>query len=176
LNNPEYIVVDELGAVVEAVKTALDLGALNYQYGYVEELNQTLTQWAKDPEYSLLRFPLVWVMQPFTIVRGKPGIYGSVEGLRIFIIQSSQKTLRAAERMEGNFKEVIYPIYRELLNQLNESVAFVDAPQRKHRFTDRYYWGEAQQSVLSDVVDCSEISNLELDIHNNQNCPPFKSF
>lgn len=176
MNKPEYIVVDEIGTVVEAVKTSLELDVLNYQYGYVEELNETLQQWSKNPDFAVLKFPLVWAMQPFTIVRGEQGIYGSVEGLRVFIINSSEKTQKAAQRMEDNFKEVIYPIYREFMEQLNVSVAFVDSPNRRHRFTDRYWWGEAQQAVLNDVVDCSEISQLELKIHNNQNCQTFKSF
>lgn len=170
MNNPEYIVVDEIGAVVGAVKTSLNLDVLNYQYGYVEELNETLQQWSKNPDYAVLKFPLVWVMQPFTIVRGKRMVYGSVEGLRIFIINGSNPNLKAAQRMTDKFKPVIYPIYREFMAKLNKHKAFVHCLERKHRFTDRYYWGEAQQSVLNDVVDCSEISNLELEIQNNQNC------
>ena len=137
MNQPEYIVVDEIGTVVEAVKTSLGLDVLNYQYGYVEELNETLQQWSKNPDYAPLKFPLVWAMQPFTIVRGEGGIYGSVEGLRIFIINSSGKELKAKDRMENNFKTVIYPIYREFMSQLNLSPAFGDAPQRKHRINDR---------------------------------------
>lgn len=176
MNNPEYIVVDEIGAVVEAVKSSLELDVLNYQYGYVEELDETLQQWGQNPDFASKKFPLVWVMQPFTINRGKAGIYGSVEGMRIFIMNATSKTDKATRRMEENFKQVLYPIYRELLNQLDVSVAFVDSLNRKHKTTDRYYWGESQKSVLADPVDCLEISNLELEIHNNQNCKTFKSF
>lgn len=170
MNNPEYILVDELEKVVTKVKAALKLPVLNYQYGYVEELNETLGQWSNSREHASLKFPLIWVMQPFTIARGEKGIYGNVEGLRIFIITDSTKTQKAAERMAGNFKTIIYPIYRELMVQINTHKAFQSSYDRKHKFTDRYYWGEAQQSVLNDVVDCGEISNIELKIQNNQNC------
>jgi hypothetical protein len=170
MNNPEYILVDELQEVVSKVKTELKLPVLNYQYGYVEVLNETLEQWSKSKDHAALKFPLVWVMQPFVIARGERGFYGSVEGLKIFIINNSEKTLKAPDRMAKNFKPIIYPIYRELMNQINRHNAFESSYSRKHKFTDRYYWGEQQQSVLNDVVDCSEIAVLELKIKDNQNC------
>lgn len=171
MNNPEYIVVDEIGAVVGAVKSSLNLDVLNYQYGYVEELNETLQQWSKNPDYAVLKFPLVWVMQPFTVQRGMDRmIYGSVEGLRIFIITGSVPTLKAKDRMEQTFKTVLYPIYRELMAKVNRHAAFVSCLERKHKVTDFYYWGENQKSVLQDVIDCLEISQIELKIQHNQNC------
>jgi hypothetical protein len=170
MNNPEYILVDELKEVVSKVKTALNIPVLNYQYGYVEELNQTLDQWSKSKDHAQGKYPLVWVMQPFVINRGDKGVYGSVEGLKIFIITGSDQNLKAPQRMEQKFKAIIYPVYRELMNQINRHKAFESSYSRKHRFTDRYYWGEAQQRVLNDVVDCSEISNIELKIKDNPNC------
>lgn len=170
MNNPEYILVDELALVVAKVKAALSLPVLNYQYGYVEELNETLSQWSKSKDHASLKFPLIWVMQPFVIARGDKGFYGSVEGLKIFLINSTDPTLKAPERMTNNFKAVIYPIYRELMEQINRHKAFESSYNRKHKFTDRYYWGEQQRSVLNDAVDCSEISALELKIKDNPNC------
>jgi hypothetical protein len=180
LNNPEYILTDEFGikdangeltgGVLFKVKQALNLTVLNYQYGDVEELNQTLIQYNQTPDFAAKKFPLVWLMQPFTILRGEKGFYGSVDGLKIFIINSSVQAWKAPERMANNFKPVIYPIYRELMKQLDRHKAFESSYHRKHKFTDRYYWGEAQQSVLNDVVDCSEISNIELKIKDNPNC------
>lgn len=181
MNNPEYILVDVFGTkdnkdqltggVLHQVKVALNLSVLNYQYGYITELNETLAQWNKNPDFAPLKFPLVWLAQPFTINRTNDGYYGSVEDLRIFIIYGTTKDLKAYQRMDQNFKTVIYPIYRELVNQLENHPAIVrELAGRKHKFTDRYYWGEQQQSVLNDVVDCSEIRNLQLKIHNNQNC------
>lgn len=180
MNNPEYILIDEFGVkdandqltsgILYKVKQALNIPVLNYQYGYIEELNQTLAQWSKTPDFASKKFPLVWLMQPFVINRGEKGFYGNVEGLKIFIINSSDKTWKAPERMTKNFKAVIYPIYRELMKQINMHKAFESSYNRKHRFIDRYYWGEAQSSVLNDVVDCSEISNIELKIKDNTNC------
>lgn len=170
MNNPEYILVDELALVVAKVKAALSLTVLNYQYGYVKELDETLQQWSKSREHASLRFPLIWVMQPFVEVRGEKGIYANVEGLKLFIINSTDKTWKAEQRMTENFKKVIYPIYRELMNQINRHKAFESCYSRKHKLTDLYYWGEQQSSVLTDPVDVGEISALELKIKDNPNC------
>lgn len=186
MNNPEYIVVDEFATVVAAVRQALLLGpdpdrfsVLNYQYGYITELNETLTQWSKTPQTAHDKYPLVWLEEPFTITRGRnPAIYGSINSVRVFIIQSSTKDLKAARRMTDKFKPVIYPIYRELLTQLDLSLPFsmtaaAKAVERfEHDFTNRYWWGDAQQAHLNDVVDCSIVTFRNLTVNNNLNCTP----
>lgn len=159
------------GGVLFMVKQALNISVLNYQYGDGKELDETLIQYSKTPDFATKKFPIVWLMHPFKIVRGERGIYGSVEGLKIFIINSTDKTWKSAERVNNNFKPVIYPIYRELMNQLNQQKAFLESLDRKHAVMDIYYWGEEQKSVLNDPVDLREISNIELKIKNNPNCP-----
>lgn len=178
MNNPEYILVDEMEIVVSAVKAVLNLPVLNYQYGYVIELNETLMQYNNDPNNRDKKFPLVWLAEPFDIPRGEAGFYGRTDELNIFIINGSDKNWKAKQRMENNFKSIIYPIYRELLNQLILSDAFQesDIEKIKHKTTNRYYWGEQQQSVLNDVVDCMKISQLKLTLKNKQNCTILKNF
>jgi hypothetical protein len=177
-NEPEYILVDVLKEVVAAVREVLQLPVLNYQYGYVTELNTMLQQYAAStPEYQAQRFPLVWVRQPFAIKRAWEGFYGTIDDLGIFIMQESEATLTAEERMNKTFKPVIYPIYRELMRQLNLHPAIVySLSGRRHTFIDRYWWGEIQEAVISDIVDCSELSQVEIQLHNNPNSTTFKSF
>ena len=172
MNNPPYILVDEIGAIVTAAKTALALDVLNYQYGYVDELKNTLANYDKSPTYAGLKFPLVYLVQPFTITRGEFRHYGKATGLEIFIINKTQQGIKAEQRMTDNFKPVIYPIYRELISQITKSIAFVDSMPGKvtHRTTDLYYWGETQQEkMINDVFDCMYITGMELTIKNN--CP-----
>lgn len=177
MNNPEYIPVDIFSEIVANVQTALVLETLNYQYGYITELNETLQSWNKTPEFASKRFPLVYLVQPFPITRGLSGFYGKAV-FNLFVINTTTKIKKAADRMTDNFKPVIYPIYRELLNQidLHEAFSTQGVPSIVHNFTDNYYWGEKQQSVLNDIVDCSQISGLTLMINNNSNCKPTKSF
>lgn len=170
MNNPAYTLVDVLGEVVTAVKQAMNLPNLNYQYGYVTELNETLAQWSKTNEWSAKKFPLIWVAQPFTISRGTQGFYGNVEGLKIAIITDSNKALKAKDRMDQKFKPILYPIYNSFLEQLSLHPAIADDPNRKHKLIDRYYWGDNQKSELNDVIDCIILDQLAISIYNNSNC------
>lgn len=188
MNDPQHILVDAFGTknakdeltdgILFDVKTKLNLSVLNYQYGYVDELKETLAQMAKTPAFAVKKYPLVWLVQPFTIARGELGWFGTLENGRLFIIAPSEKTLKAQGRMSTVFKPVIYPIYTEILNQVVISSEFdqLDVDSLSHKITDRYYWGEEQQKVISDVFDCLEISQLKLKIHNNPNYKFFKSF
>jgi hypothetical protein len=156
MNNPEYILVEEIGTIVEAVKTSLNLSVLNYQFGYVTELVQTLQQYDADPSGESIKFPLVWFAEPVDINRGEPGIYGKVEDANIFIINATGKDWKAKDRIDNNFKPVLYPIYRELLKKIIASASFddVDIEKLQHKVSNRYWWGENEKSVLNDIVDC----------------------
>lgn len=177
MNDPEYILTDELETIVAAVKTALGLSVLDYQYGFIEELNETLKQMDANPTGSVSKFPLVYLAEPFTTDHGEVGIYGSVDA-DIFIINTTTKDWKAKERMTNNYKPILYPIRRELLNQIALSPVFENANVEniKHKTTKGYYWGEAQKSVLNDAVDCLKLSGVKLRIHDKQNCTPQNSF
>lgn len=62
MNKPEYILVDEVGSVVTAVKAALSLTVLNYQYGYVTELKETLATFDKSEAFADKKFPLIYLV------------------------------------------------------------------------------------------------------------------
>jgi hypothetical protein len=171
MNNPEYILTDEMEAIIAAVKKALDLSVLNYQYGYVEELNETLKQWEEAPDKYTGKFPLVWLAEPFTITRGDYRKYGTAD-VDLFVINTTDKTWKAAERMANNYNNILFPIYREILKQVSIRPAFSHNTENKmsHRLVKGYYWSEAKQSVLNDIVDCLKISGLRLEISHNKNC------
>lgn len=174
MTDTQFILTDELETVVAAVKAALGISVLNYQYGEVEELNETLKQFEQDPNKYDLKFPLIWVAEPYQVKRGDPSIFGTAD-VNVFVINSTQKTWKAKERMENNFKPVILPIYREFLKQIEVSMAF-DHPYGRvpeHTTVNRYYLGENRQSTLNDVVDAMKISGLKLRISEKQNCSPF---
>lgn len=173
----EYIITDEIGIIVAAVKTALNIPVLNYQYGYIEELNETLNQWENDPAKYQIKFPLVWLAEPFDTNASGSNDYDQAE-LNLFIINQTKSEWKAKDRMDLNFKPIIYPIYSELLNQITLSNVFTEMDPAKisHRRTNRYYFGENKQSVLNDKVDCMRISQLKLSISPKPMCTPFTNF
>lgn len=186
MNKPEHILTDVIGEVVEAARVQLNLdypGAwpiLNYQFGEIEELNETLAQWmatkgATPPnDVSELRFPLVWLMEPYKIAdRGKNDLYGRTEGLNIVIINETQPEWKAKQRMDNNYKTIILPIYRELINQMVLHSAITGSGEGNtplHDFMNKYYFGYEEKTTLNDVVDVSIIMDIEIEIYNNQNC------
>jgi len=180
MNNPEYILVDELGLCInnpgepDFRSVSIDIGTpIYYRYGYLKELNNWLNSVNGDPE-GQNKYPMVWVMQPFTIVRGvTPSIYGRVNDLRIFIMNESKKDSLAEERMADNFKPIIYPIYRSLLQNICLSPAFsTDVPENiSHNVIDRYW---IKDLGLDDTIDCIELRISDLGINNNYNCTPSK--
>lgn len=186
MNQPEYIPVDVMGEIASSVKAALGIAVLNYQYGELEELTETLQQWTKSKgggtDKSTLKFPLFWLVQPFIIERGIPGYYGLLKDAKIFFIDKTKKEYKAADRMTNVYKAVLYPIYRETLNQFTLHQAITGSGEElgiggiKHSFVDRYYFGEGLEEILGDVVDCSVMFDLELLINNNPNCSTFKNF
>lgn len=171
MNNPEYILVDEVGILVTSVKNALVLPVLNYQYGNIDELNETIAQWSKTDGFTSLNFPLVYLEQPFLERRGKSAVYfGLIDQVRLFIIASANKTDKAKDRMANNFKPVIYPIYRQIMKQLVISPVFLtenDPGLIDHTYMDAY-----KQAMLNDTVDCSVVTLNGLKLNNNLNCMP----
>ena len=178
MNNPEYILTDVFAEIVASVKAALGIDVLNYQFGYIASLNETLQQWNKVQDFQKLKFPCLWLQQPFTIVRSQdPRTYGRTQNLKVFIMTTSNIAQKPEQHMNEVFKPILYPIYRELLNQINHHPAFSvqSGLQIPHVKTDRYWWGEAQQNEIADVVDVIEIADLQLMINHNPNCSTFSN-
>lgn len=179
MNRPPYIVVDEFGVYNSSLvltsgiffdlKTNLNLSALNYQYGYKSELDETLSQMSA-PGFAGLKYPLVWLAQPFTVTTGKVGIYGTIDELRIFIIGETQKTYKSKERMTNVYKPVISPIFEQLKDLIPKAKAFADYPGSVNcKAEDRYYWGD-EKPIVNDTVDIITTRFFNVKIHNNKNC------
>lgn len=178
MNNPEYILTDEMATIVAAVKTVLGLSVLNYEYDYIEKLNERLKAMEADPAQYDKKMPLVWLAEPFTINRGVPGYFGKTK-LDIFIFNSTDPTISASKRMEDNYKPVLLPIYRELLKQIGLSVVFStgSAEAIPHSLTKGYYWDDGKgKSVLNDTVDCLKMGSVDLMINDKEECVPISNF
>lgn len=172
MNSPEYILTDEMELIVESARAALDLPSLNYQYGYIEELNITLQEYEQDRQKFDVKFPLVWLAEPYTMdCGGDTSIYGSAN-IDLFLIASTDINWKAAERMANNYKPLLHPLANEILRQLSISEVFNHqvVEQIKRKITKGYYWGTGQQAVLNDSVDCLKLSITPLRVNNKDNC------
>lgn len=179
MNNPPYILTDVFANIVSLVQADLLLPVLNYQYGYREELVETLKQYSETPTYEQQKFPLIWLAQPFTITSGADENYfGEVDRCIIYIITQTQKNYKAKDRMEFVYKPILYPIKNRLLIQINDSVEIstMGVENIEHSFTDYYFWSDVQELFLNDVVDTIRLEFPRLLLNHNLNCVTFKSF
>lgn len=178
MNNPEYILTDVMEEVVTATKDALELPYLYYEYGTVKELNAKIAVYNNSPADRHKFFPFVWLEEPFDVIRDESvpqGFYGRVEGANIFICMSSAENDTAKDRMTKTFKPIIFPIYREILKQLEIHTALSTIPGRlvgiPHRVAKRYRF-----AGFDTLVDCSVLRNCQLLIYDNPNCQTFINF
>jgi len=166
------VIIDQL----HAMNTSID--QINYQYGHMLELTETLNQWDKTGQGNL-KYPLVWLVTDFTEARGATQDLYATVNLNIVIAHFSNNTDKAFERKTKVFEPVLYPIYYELMFQLSKHrlILVQDENQIPHNKTDRYYWGRVQVgNTLNDYVDAIDIENLNLKIlFKNCNPEPTKS-
>lgn len=162
---PVYV-VDLIGDVVERVKCKFP--TVNYQYGHFLEIANTLVEWSKG-SFDSKKYPLIALFQDFSEVKSNTVGIDSRVSLHILIATRTQKDYKAEKRYEVNFKPILYPIYYELMHQLQRSNYFQHAGDIPHTKIDRLYWGTETifantANNLNDYADCIEIQNLELNV------------
>jgi hypothetical protein len=148
--------------------------ALNYQYGHLKEIIQTMQEDEKAPTFRPKKYPLVALMMDFPEEKGNAGGYFGKVTVQMVIAHISDPRLKAKQRYAATFKPILLPIYYELLEQIHSSLAIVtmSVKQIQHTKYDRPYWGsnglsDTAGNVFNDVIDAIEIQNLQLTINNN---------
>lgn len=177
MTQPEYILTDVFSGIVTkaagnltAMLASISASAgLHFYYGYLTELNDTLAQKDKTSTGSVTKYPFIWLEQPFTVINSSDNYY-STATMKLFIVMESSASYKAAQRMELVYKPVLYPVYTELMNQINKSSAFIipgGITRIQHSKTDYYFFSDAsgKRSVFNDVVDCICISGLKLNVN-----------
>lgn len=180
MSYPVYI-VDEFATIASKVNTAViaqlqvfnsSFVAVNYQYGHPLEIIKTLGEWVGSQTYEPQRYPLIALFQDFQEVKdGLPGIDSTVT-IHLIIANQTQPNYKAAERYANNFKPILYPVYKELLKQINYSKAFMTKGEDNlsHTKIDRLYWGNQglygnSANIFNDYLDVIEITNLKLKVN-----------
>lgn len=173
---PVYI-VDVIRDIVSKVNTKVlaqlqtvdsMIEGINYQYGHYNDVRQQNIQKGKTLTEKSKRYPLFWVLEDFTIKKGKVGLLGVAQP-RILIAHQSKKEYTRVQREISVIRPVLYVIYDEFLKQLKASGKFMiyDVTVIKHDMTVRHHMGidpkyDPSGYFLDDVLDGIEITNLEL--------------
>ena len=150
---------------------------IHYEFGHPIEIIETLTQ-KSGTDYAYAKYPLIALFLDATFRRGQEvGLMGEFD-LHMAIIKGTDKTYKAKQRDDNNFKPFLYPIYAEFLNQLMFEPTLqmpTDVARIEHSATNRYYWGRSglygnEGNIFNDHVDCIEIENLKIKVNLNY-CP-----
>lgn len=142
---------------------------VHYEHGHPLEIVETLTQKDKSNTHRFKKYPLVALLQDFPEHNNRNGFDEIEPVFRVLIIRATKPTFKAAERYDYNFVPVLYPIYEELLKQIDKSPVFLTygVTTISHTKIDHPYWGRdglwgKEGNIFNDWVDCVEIQNLKL--------------
>lgn len=179
------VFVDIFREIVKKVSTNLtvDLQAIDqnitgvhYDHGHPLEVIETLTQKDSSNVHRFNKYPLVALFQDFSEKNSSNPSQGIEPVFHVAIINATRPDYKASERYTKNFKPILYPIYDELLNQINKSTVFFTTGKSSisHIKTDRLYWGREglwgkEGNIFNDWVDAIEIKDLKLKTYLN-NC------
>jgi hypothetical protein len=165
-------IVEELAAVVAKVNTALTAASFGttpvyYMYGHPMELANRLLELSKSPTEGSKKFPLIILFTDITIDRSLVGFYGSTQ-LRMLIANFTLAEYTSVQRTEINFKPILHPIKKELLNQIDRHSRFTYEDELSYKETDMYYYGSQinDKNIFNDRIDAIEIRDLKLNIKN----------
>lgn len=171
-------IVEIFGEIVGSVSCKLTdqfksldphITGVHYLHGHLIEIVDRLAQKDQSRTHKYNKYPLIALLQDFPErITGDSNRFVEVN-LNILIVKSTLEQYTASERYVKNFNPFLYPIYHELLNQINKSgYTLTYAPYRiRHTKTDRLFWGRQGRygntaNIANDKLDAIEIQNLTL--------------
>ena len=164
-------VEDVFAQIVERMnKKLISLGLMtNYQFGTLREIVDNLDKLGNLD--NSLKYPLVALIEPFS---QKKGIFNveSIMTIRFLIATYTRKQLKADERLQLNFKPILFPIYEEFIRQTCKS-AYFRVEEIPHTLVNHFEIGRESLSgydgnVFNDHIDAIEIKDMELSLKRKQ--------
>lgn len=159
--------------LTQPTATVSGIETINYQFGHLKEIIETLQQYEKAPSYKGKKYPLVWLILDYPEQYGNSGGYAGECTLQIIICYSTELAIKTGDRYAKYIKPILMPIYEELMKQIDASGYFVtySADHIPHQMTEHPYWGrgglgDSAGNVFADAVDAIEISEMKLKINH----------
>ena len=165
-------IVEEMEAIVAKVNTALT--AVNfiarpvyYMYGHPKEIAIRLQELSNSPTEGNKKFPLIILFTDIIIDKSLVGFYRSTS-LRMLIANFTLAEYTSVQRTEINFKPILHPIKKELINQIDRHDRFTYEDELTYKETDMYYYGSQinDKNIFNDRIDAIELRDIKLNIKN----------
>lgn len=114
--------------------------------------------------------PLVWLVMTYGEDKGRPDVHAEAS-FELFIAMPSLPEYTSEERTELVFKPRLFPVYVEILNQLERTSLFqtTTAESIEHTMYERHYWGGGEnrnkvENLFKHHVDAIQIKGMKLKI------------
>lgn len=174
VSNPPYF-PDVMAGIVQRVSDnfsarPVDPFQVTFFPGIYSQVNRDLVN-------ADSKFPLVWLVYPFTGGDGKdPSVTGDIT-CRLLIVMNSDNTYTQAVRDTLIFKPRLWPIYNLLLREIGRErwFLFAGSARVQHNWTLRPYWGggdvngQDSDNLFKTKVDAVDVTKLVIRLRN-QNC------
>lgn len=165
-------------AVTAKVATALGI-PVYFDFGKLKEVTRKLTQKDGGITTKSKKYPLVWLVMNYAESYGNMDEFTELQDITIMICTLTNPTDSTAQRIAGNFTNILYPIYDEFFNQLDDSGYFEDTGLLgfEYQKIDCPYWNEdiakGDYNQFNDFIDAIQIRKLKL-IVNESTCSRFQ--
>jgi hypothetical protein len=164
------LIVSAISDIVNACRDTED-GAPYFMYGSAKEINARLINKSKGKATVAQKYPLIALIIPFPENDIDSGLIG-VE-LNMAILNNTKLNTNAEEKIQGNLKTVLTPLYEKLLYNIRISGKFTwNGNQEKppHEKFTRPFWGfpedDMQKTIFTDPLDAIELVNLKINYIN----------
>lgn len=165
------IIEDILSEVVKRVEKNNDR-QLFFHYGTLREIVGNLNQLGKA---SKIKYPIIALIEPF---KQRVTDEGTKATLRILIATYTKKTLLADERLELNYKPILFPVYNAFMDELKKESK---SSSLDHTIINHFEMGKESLNgydgtILDDHVDAIEINDLSILFRENKCNELIKNF
>jgi len=146
-----------------------------FSYGHYADVVKELKQ--KDgaiDENLRNKYPLIWLVMDYVEKASKSlDVRCELPSLQFLIATPTELNQSVVERVENNFKPILYPIYKEFMLQIANSTYFKECVVGNimHEKIDRPYWGgggnegsNGSANLFNDTIDAIQIRNLSLNL------------
>ena len=179
--NKTYI-VDMFDEIVSRTRASYDLvNGLQpyYDYGHILDILVKLTIKDGNDIEKFQKYPLI------CLITDIEQNYGTDQGFlyefapRVLILQQTDQNYTSQERTENIFKNTLYPIYNQFMQDVASYEHFYFSPTNyvRHSKTDRYSWGASGifgnlGVIFNDYLDGIEIifNSIKVRRFSGTNC------
>ncbi len=150
------IVVEDI--IGEVIKKAFKETSIKpfYHYGTIREIVGTLNQLNNA---GMKKYPIIALIEPFQSDITNEGLTAS---LRLLFATFTERTLKAPERMEENYKKILFPMYKAFMPEFKRVSRSSNV---NHTLINHFEMGREsltgyEGTILNDHVDVLEIKDL----------------